>query len=98
VEQRITWEAEALVNAAGPRSMYVLAGEGWHPGVIGIVASRIAERHHSPAVLVAWDGELGTGSARSISGFDLLGALHGCAEHMERYGGHRAAAGLTIRR
>jgi single-stranded-DNA-specific exonuclease len=98
VEQRITWEAEALVNAAGPRSMYVLAGEEWHPGVIGIVASRIAERHHRPAVLVALDGESGTGSARSIPGFDLLGALHGCAEHLERYGGHRAAAGLTIRR
>ena len=98
VEQRIHWEAEALACQAGERSIYVLTGENWHPGVIGIVASRIAERHHRPAVLVAFDGEEGTGSARSIHGFDLLGALESCGEHMERYGGHRAAAGLTVRR
>jgi single-stranded-DNA-specific exonuclease len=98
VEQRITWEAEALATEAGERSIYLLAGEGWHPGVIGIVASRIAERFHRPAVLVALDGDMGTGSARSIPGFDLLGALHTSAELMERYGGHRAAAGLTVRR
>ena len=54
----------------------MLAAEGWHPGVIGIVASRIAERYHRPAILIALDGELGTGSGRSIPGFDLLGALH----------------------
>jgi single-stranded-DNA-specific exonuclease len=98
VEQRITWEAEALATEAGERSMYVLAADDWHPGVIGIVASRIAERFHRPAVLVALDGEMGTGSARSIPGFDLFGALQSGAEHMERYGGHRAAAGMTVRR
>ncbi len=66
--------------------------------MIGIVASRIVERHHRPAVLIAFDGDTGTGSARSIPGFDLLGALDACSGHMERYGGHRAAAGLTVRR
>jgi single-stranded-DNA-specific exonuclease len=97
VEQRIVWEAESLAEALGDRPGYVLAGEGWHPGVIGIVASRIVESYHRPAVMIALNRE-GTcqGSARSIPGFDLVGALHACAEHLERYGGHRAAAGLSI--
>jgi single-stranded-DNA-specific exonuclease len=98
VEQRILWEAEAQVRELGPRSAYVLESDDWHPGVVGIVASRIAENHHRPAVLVALDGELGTGSGRSIPGFDLLGALHACAPVLDRYGGHRAAAGLTVAR
>jgi single-stranded-DNA-specific exonuclease len=97
VEQRILWEAEAQVADAGERSAYVLAGQDWHPGVIGIVASRVVERTHRPTIMIALDGELGTGSGRSIPGFDLLGSLHATAQHMERYGGHRAAAGLTIR-
>ncbi len=96
LEQRILWEAEARVAELGERSGYVLAGEGWHPGVIGIVASRIVERCHRPVVVVALSGGRGTGSGRSIPGFDLLGALEQCAGHLERYGGHRAAAGLTI--
>jgi single-stranded-DNA-specific exonuclease len=96
VEQRILWEAEAQVAELGPRFGYVLWSEGWHPGVVGIVASRIVERHHRPAVLVALGGELGSGSGRSIPGFDLLGALDAGAGHLSRYGGHRAAAGLTI--
>ncbi len=79
-----------------PRTGYVLWSEDWHPGVVGIVASRIVERYHRPAVLVALDGESGSGSGRSIPGFDLLGALHAGAAHLRRYGGHRAAAGLTI--
>ncbi len=95
-EQRILFEAEALVAQAGPRAAYVLAGEGWHKGVIGIVASRIAERHHRPTVLVALDGDRGTGSGRSIPAFDLLGGLNAAAEHLERHGGHRAAAGCEV--
>lgn len=105
-EQRILFEAEAQVRELGERPAYVLAGEGWHPGVIGIVASRIAERHHRPAILIALDPpdarlaepapSLGTGSGRSIPGFDLLAALHAAAPLLERYGGHRAAAGLTV--
>ena len=98
VEQRIVWEAEAQVAELGERFSYVLAGEGWHPGVVGIVASRIVERHHRPVVVVALEGDVGSGSARSIPGFDLLGALHASAEHLDRYGGHRAAAGMSIRR
>ncbi|MGH2913736.1 MAG: single-stranded-DNA-specific exonuclease RecJ [Solirubrobacteraceae bacterium] len=97
VERRITWEAERQVAEMGPRSAYVLAADDWHPGVIGIVAGRIAETHHRPAILIALDGEVGTGSGRGIGGFDLLGALHACAgAGLGRYGGHRAAAGLTI--
>jgi single-stranded-DNA-specific exonuclease len=100
VETRIRFEAEALV-AAEPddAAAYVLAAAGWHPGVIGIVAARIAERHHRPVVLIAApeSGEgTATGSARSIPSFDLLAGLSAAAEHLERYGGHRAAAGLTV--
>ena len=97
VEQRILFEAEAQVRELGERPAYVLAGEGWHPGVIGIVASRIVERHHRPALLIALgeDGT-GTGSGRSIPAFDLLGGLHAAAPLLTRYGGHRAAAGLTL--
>ncbi len=100
-EQRILFEAEALVRELGPRPAYVLAGEGWHPGVIGIVASRIVEQTNRPAILIALDETgphppRGTGSGRSIPAFDLLGALHAVAPLLERYGGHRAAAGLTI--
>ena len=76
----------------------VLAGDGWHPGVIGIVASRLVERHHRPVVVVSLDGEGGgRGSGRSIPGFDLLAGLEVCAEHLEGFGGHRAAAGLQLR-
>jgi single-stranded-DNA-specific exonuclease len=76
----------------------VLAGRDWHPGVVGIVASRLVERHHCPVVVISLseDGS-GRGSGRSIPGFDLLGALEACAEHLEGFGGHRAAAGLQIR-
>ncbi|MGH2945389.1 MAG: single-stranded-DNA-specific exonuclease RecJ [Solirubrobacteraceae bacterium] len=98
VETRILFAAEALVAEQGPAPAYVLAADGWHPGVIGIVAARIAERRHRPTVLIALDGEEGTGSGRSIPGFDLLAGLTAGARHLERYGGHRAAAGLTIER
>jgi single-stranded-DNA-specific exonuclease len=98
VEQRIWWEAERLAEEMGERAAYVLAAEGWHAGVIGIVASRVVERFHRPAILVALAGadRPGQGSGRSIPGFDLLGALHAAAPHLVTYGGHRAAAGLTL--
>ncbi|HWM12364.1 MAG TPA: single-stranded-DNA-specific exonuclease RecJ, partial [Solirubrobacteraceae bacterium] len=96
VETRILFAAEAQVAEHGPAPAYVLAAEGWHPGVIGIVAARVAERHHRPTVLIALDGAEGTGSGRSIPAFDLLGGLTASARHLDRYGGHRAAAGLTI--
>jgi single-stranded-DNA-specific exonuclease len=76
----------------------VLAGLDWHPGVVGIVASRMVERHHRPVVVVSLDEDgNGRGSGRSIPGFDLLAALEACAEHLEGFGGHRAAAGLQIK-
>lgn len=74
----------------------VLAGEGWHPGVIGIVASRIVERIHRPVVLVALDGGRGRGSARSVPGVHLYEALRGCASLLGRFGGHRQAAGMDV--
>ncbi|MEA2370114.1 MAG: single-stranded-DNA-specific exonuclease [Solirubrobacteraceae bacterium] len=97
-ETRIRFEAEAQVAELGDRPAYVLAGEGWHPGVIGIVAARIAERHHRPTVMIALDshGGPGTGSGRSIPAFDLLGGLRACGDLLLGYGGHRAAAGLQI--
>ena len=99
IEERTTWEAEAKVAEVGERNAYVLWNEGWHRGVVGIVASRIVERYHRPTVLVALDGDLlGQGSGRSIPGFDLLGALHAVADHLQTYGGHRAAAGLSVAR
>jgi single-stranded-DNA-specific exonuclease len=76
----------------------VIEGDGWHPGVVGIVASRVVERFGRPTFLIAFDGEIGRGSGRSISRFDLHAALGECHELLERYGGHQMAAGLTIRR
>jgi single-stranded-DNA-specific exonuclease len=77
----------------------VLAGRGWHPGVIGIVAGRLAEQYHRPVVLISLD-EMGTkpgmGSGRSINGFNLHAALAACSQHLVCHGGHEAAAGLTI--
>jgi single-stranded-DNA-specific exonuclease len=100
VEERILREAVELVEskpeAERRRRGYVLWNESWHEGVIGIVASRLVERFHRPVVLVAGSRDGWRGSGRSISGFDLLGALAACSEHLERFGGHRAAAGLSI--
>lgn len=74
----------------------VLAGEGWHQGVIGIVASRLVERFNRPTVMVSLDGVAGKGSARSIRGFHLFQQLQACAVHLKTYGGHAMAAGLSL--
>ena len=101
VEDRILREALAQVaewpEAKQRRRGYVLAGEDWHRGVIGIVASRLVERFHRPVVLIAGGEEEWTGSGRSVPAFDLHGALGACASLLGRWGGHRAAAGLSIR-
>jgi single-stranded-DNA-specific exonuclease len=76
----------------------VLAEEGWHPGVIGIVASRIVEEFGRPTILIALDGDEGKGSGRSISRFDLHAGIGGCRHLLKRFGGHRSAAGVTIAR
>jgi len=94
---------EALIQLAGDYDSgrdygVVLAGDGWHPGVVGIVASRVVERIHRPTILIALQGEKGRGSARSIPGFHLLDAIRAAGGHLERFGGHRQAAGMEIRR
>lgn len=76
----------------------VLARDGWHPGVIGIVASRLVDRFSKPAVMIALDGEVGKGSARGVRSFNVLNGLRACSSLLERFGGHKAAAGLTIDR
>ena len=100
VEDRILREALAQVaewpESAQRRRGYVLAGEGWHRGVIGIVASRLVERFGRPVVLLAPGEDGWVGSGRSIPMFDLHGALAACAQHLTRWGGHRAAAGLSL--
>jgi single-stranded-DNA-specific exonuclease len=79
-------------------SAVVVWGDDWHPGVIGIVASRIVDATHRPAVVIAFDGDIGRGSGRSTGGFDLHAALDQLSELLERFGGHEMAAGLSIRR
>ena len=101
VEDRILRDAvskvEAWPEAKRRRRGYVIADEGWHEGVIGIVASRLVERFHRPVVLIAGTEGEWKGSGRSTASFDLHGGLAACASHLERFGGHRAAAGLSIR-
>ncbi len=100
-ELAIRLQAEAQIaqlEDSEDRHAYVLAGEGWHRGVIGIVASRLVERHRRPVVLVSLEGESARGSGRGIEGYDLLAGLTACAEHLVRYGGHSAAAGVELRR
>jgi single-stranded-DNA-specific exonuclease len=100
IERHILDEAlhdAAARVAAGARGL-VLARDGWHAGVVGIVASRVVERFHRPAVLVALGEVEGKGSGRSIEGFHLHDALSACAGHLSRFGGHRHAAGVTVTR
>src|SRR5207247_7883160 len=80
----------------GARSVLVVAGEGWHRGVIGIVASKLVDAFHRPAIVLSVDDGVAHGSCRSIPRFDMLGALERCAGLMMRFGGHRQAAGLTL--
>ena len=100
VEERIVREATRLIESwpepKRRRRGYVLWSEEWHEGVIGIVASRLVERFNRPVVLLARaDGEW-KGSGRSVASFDLHAALGACSEHLDRFGGHRAAAGLSL--
>ena len=101
VEERIVREAVALVDTwpaeKQARKAYVLWGEEWHEGVIGIVASRLVERYSRPVVLIGKSADGWKGSGRSIGSFDLHAGLAACAAQLERFGGHRAAAGLSIR-
>jgi single-stranded-DNA-specific exonuclease len=98
-------EAEILASAKkivqtdpdiGARSVLVVAGEGWHRGVIGIVASKLVDAFHRPAIVLSIEDGVAQGSCRSIPAFDMLGALERCAGLLIRFGGHRQAAGLAL--
>ncbi len=80
----------------GARSVLVVAGEGWHRGVVGIVASKLVDAFHRPAIVLSIEDGLAQGSCRSIPGFDMLGALERCAPMLIRFGGHKQAAGLSL--
>jgi single-stranded-DNA-specific exonuclease len=93
---------EALAQAdhqfnGGKRYSLVLAGEGWHPGVLGIVASRVVERFHRPTVVIGFNQAEGKGSARSIRGFHMVEGLRRCSGSLEKFGGHEFAGGLSIK-
>src|SRR5918998_1479088 len=94
--RRILFPAEAAAAAQAHEAAIVVAGEGWHPGVVGLVASRLVERWRRPCVVIALDGESGRGSGRSISPYDLHAGLAACAGHLTRFGGHRMAAGVEL--
>ena len=95
-ETRILFAAEAAARAQAHQAAIVVAGEGWHPGVVGIVASRLVERWRRPCVVIALDGGSGRGSGRSISAYDLHAGLAACSEHLIRFGGHKMAAGVEL--
>ena len=88
-------QASSIVSGGLCHSL-VLAGEGWHPGVLGIVASRIVEKYHRPTVVIGLNGSEGKGSARSIRGFHMVDGFRLCAEHLTKFGGHEYAGGLSI--
>jgi single-stranded-DNA-specific exonuclease len=99
IERKMLVEAMSLGREqaqTGVRAL-VLAAPGWHAGVVGIVAARIVERLHRPAVVIALDGDTGKGSARSIEGFHLYDAIAQASGHLERFGGHKHAAGVTLK-
>lgn len=100
MEARVLGEALSQVSTdlqRQERYSIVLGQEGWHPGVLGIVASRIVERFHRPTVVVAFNGGEGKGSARSIRGFHMVEGLRRCADVLEKFGGHEYAGGLSIK-
>ena len=100
IEERIYKEAKDIIQREGlmHRSGLVLSADGWHPGVVGIVASKLAEEFWQPTILIAIEEEEGKGSARSIVGFNLYESLKECGEHLLGFGGHKYAAGLKISR
>jgi single-stranded-DNA-specific exonuclease len=98
-EAEIVAQAKKIVETdleVGSRTVIVVAGAGWHRGVIGIVASKLVDAFHRPAIVLSIDGDVAHGSCRSIPSFNMLGALESCAEVMTKFGGHKQAAGLTV--
>ncbi len=97
IEQTTVDEALELMEWDDDDHVIVVAQDGWHHGVLGIVASRLLALYHRPVIIIGVDGDVGKGSGRSIYGFDLHGALASCAEHLIQYGGHKMAAGLSLK-
>ncbi len=97
VQQKITELALFETEGITEKHFVVVAGEGWHQGVIGLAASRIAEKLHRPTIVLSLKDGVGHGSARSIAGFHLLKALETCENLFEQYGGHAAAAGMKVK-
>jgi len=99
IEAEILAEACKLVEEActGRESLLLLASEGWHPGVLGIVASRMTEKYSLPVILLALEEGIGKGSGRSYGRFDITAAVQECAPLLLEYGGHRQACGLTVK-
>lgn len=99
IERKILEQAMTQIDLpdmrSGPKAL-VLAGDGWHPGVIGIVASRIVDRFHRPTIMIGFNDGVGQGSARSVAGFHLARALDACGDYLQAHGGHEMAAGLRI--
>jgi single-stranded-DNA-specific exonuclease len=98
-EGAILAEARGLVEgdpSIGAQNLLVVAGQGWHRGVIGIVASKLVDAYHKPALVLSIEDGVATGSGRSIRAFDLLSGLESCADVFLRFGGHRLAAGVTL--
>jgi single-stranded-DNA-specific exonuclease len=98
-EAEIVAQAKKIVETdleVGSRTVIVVAGPGWHRGVIGIVASKLVDAFHRPAIVLSVDGDIAHGSCRSIPSFDLLGGLESCEDLLTKFGGHKQAAGLTI--
>ncbi len=101
LEDEVYLEAEGLARGRveeGDTQVLVLGGEGWHRGILGIVAARLAEDFHRPVVLVSFEGGQGRGSVRSVQGVEILDALDSCKDLLDSYGGHRTAAGIALKR
>ncbi|HED66818.1 MAG TPA: single-stranded-DNA-specific exonuclease RecJ [Planctomycetes bacterium] len=97
IEREVLVEARAQAGDFPADPVLVVAGQGWHQGVVGIVAARLTEEFGKPAIVIGLDGERGRGSARTVGSFSILEAMSGAEEHLERFGGHTQAAGLEIR-
>ncbi len=99
LDKDITMEALEQIKNSGEESRYtsVVYRDSWHKGVLGIVASRLTETYYRPTLVFTKSGDKLAASARSVKGFDVYNALQGCAEHIEQFGGHKYAAGLTLR-